>query len=377
LDEVGYRAHARQWRYRFFYGVLNGIDRANKRVLIAPIIDEDGRELMDAHAIRYDYLVLAVGAVTNNYGVAGVAENCLYLDSRLDADRFRQRLLDQCLRVSRRAAIDPADRSEVHTAIVGGGATGVELAAELMNAADGLRHYGLEVFDGSRFKVTLIEQGPRILGALGEDLAKAAHAELEAKGVRVMTGGGVREVRPDGVACASGELVSAQLIVWAAGVRGAPVLADLDGLEINSRTQIVVRPTLQTTLDDDIYALGDCCACSDAVTGKAVPPRAQAAQQMADLVVNNILARLKAKPQRGFVYTDHGSLVALGRFATLGNLMGNLFGGRMAIEGRVARFVYVSLYQRHLLAIHGWMKGLAMILVGHAHRVIRPRLKLH
>jgi NADH dehydrogenase len=166
LDEVGYRSHGHRWGYRFFYGALEDIDRDNRQVIIAPILDEDGSEIMGRHRIRYDYLVLAVGSVSNDFHIAGVAKYCLFLDSRAQADRFRTKLLDQCLRVSRIMSEAPEKDAHVRIAVVGGGATGVELAAELYNAAAALRYYGLEVFDESRMAITLIEAGPRILPAL-------------------------------------------------------------------------------------------------------------------------------------------------------------------------------------------------------------------
>ncbi|MDX2238749.1 MAG: NAD(P)/FAD-dependent oxidoreductase [Hyphomonadaceae bacterium] len=377
LDELGYRSHARRWGYRYFYGVLAGVDRARRRVKIAPLVDEDGREIMGAHEIRYDYLVLAIGSVSNDFGTPGVAQHCIFLDSRVQADRFRQRLLNQCLRVSRQMSADPSADARVRVAIVGGGATGVELAAELYNAAAGLRHYGLEVFDESRLEVTLIEAGPRLLPALPEKLALAAHRELETLGVRVITGKPVVEVRPDGIVFQSGDVIPADLRVWAAGVKGAPVLADLDGLEANRNNQLVVRPTLQTTRDDRVFALGDCCSCTPPGETRPVPPRAQAAHQMADLVFDNLCRAMENKPLKEFAYHDHGSLVSLSRFSTVGSLMGNLVGGRMAVEGRLARFVYVSLYRMHLLAIHGWVRGAFMIFLGHVNQIVRPKLKLH
>lgn len=376
LDEVGYRSHGHAWGYRFFYGAMEGVDLASRHVLIAPILDEDGREIMGRHRIRYDYLVLAVGSVSNDFGTKGVAQNCIFLDSRLQADRFRSKLLDHCLRVSRTLSQNPDSDAVVRVDIVGGGATGVELAAELYNSAAELRHYGLEVFDESRLKVTLIEAGPRILPALPEDLAKAAHAELEALGVRMVTGEQVVEATPEGMITKSGELIKADLRVWAAGVKGPDMLAGL-GLEITRNNQLVVKPSLQTTKDERIFALGDCAYFVAEGEKRAVPPRAQAAHQMAGIVFHNIRAMIRSKPLRDFVYRDHGSLVSLSHFSTVGSLMGNLIGGRMAIEGRLARFVYVSLYRMHLIAIHGWLKGLALIAVGHVNHIIRPRLKLH
>ncbi|HWY63871.1 MAG TPA: NAD(P)/FAD-dependent oxidoreductase [Rhizomicrobium sp.] len=376
LDEVGYRSHGFTWGYRFFYGKLDGIDREKRQVLIAPILDEDGREIMGRHSIRYDYLVLAVGSVTNDFGTKGVAQNCIFLDSRLQADRFRTKLLDHCLRVSRTLQKDPNADAQVRVDIVGGGATGVELAAELYNAATELGHYGLEVFDESRLKVALIEAGPRILPALPEKLAEAAHKELEALGVRVITGEQVVEATPEGMITKSGELIKADLRVWAAGVKGPDMLANL-GLEATRSNQLVVKPTLQTTRDDHIFVIGDCAYFVPQGESRPVPPRAQSAHQMAAIAFHNIKAMVRGKPLKDFVYRDHGSLVSLSHFSTVGSLMGNLIGGRMAIEGRLARFVYISLYRMHLIAIHGWFKGLALILLGHVNQIVRPRLKLH
>jgi NADH dehydrogenase len=376
LDEVGYRSHGHAWGYRFFYGAMEGVDRDSRHVLIAPVLDEDGSEIMGRHRIRYDYLVLALGSMSNDFGTKGVAQNCIFLDSRAQADRFRTKLLNHCLRVSRTLVQDPGADASVKVDIVGGGATGVELAAELYNAAVALRHYGLEVFDESRMKVTLIEAGPRILPMLPEKLAQAAHKELEALGVRVMTGVPVVEATSEGMITGSGELIKADLKVWAAGVKGPDLLTTL-GLEVTRSNQLVVKPTLQTTHDERIFAIGDCAWFVPQGETRPVPPRAQAAHQMASTAFHNIRALIRQKPLRNFVYRDHGSLVSLSHFSTVGSLMGNLVGGRMAVEGRLARFVYLSLYRMHLIAIHGWFKGVALILVGHVNQIVRPRLKLH
>lgn len=377
LDEVGYRSHGHAWGYRFFYGAMEGIDRQTRHLLIAPIRDEDGREIMGGHRIRYDYLVLAVGSVSNDFGTKGVAQHCIFLDSRLQADRFRSKLLDHCLRVSRTLQTDPNAEVYVRVDIVGGGATGVELAAELYNAASELRHYGLEVFDESRLKVTLIEAGPRILPALPEDLSAAAHKELEVLGVRVLTNTPVVEATSEGMMTKSGEFIAADLRVWAAGVKGPDILKEVAGLETTRANQLVVTPTLQTTRDERIFAIGDCAYFVPEGATRPVPPRAQSAHQMATIAFRNICALIKGRPLKRFVYKDHGSLVSLSHFSTVGSLMGNLVGGRMAIEGRLARFVYVSLYRMHLVTIHGWLKGVALIAVGHVNQIIRPRLKLH
>ena len=377
LDEVGYRSHGHRWGYRFFYGSLHDIDRNAREIVIAPLLDDDGSELIGEHRIRYDVLVLALGSVTNDFGIPGVKQHCLFLDSRADADRCRNKLLNHCLRVSRRMTIDPSAQEYVRAVIVGGGATGVELAAELFNAAAALRHYGLEVFDESRLKVTLVEAGPRLLPALSDRLAEAATSELEALGVRVLTNTRVVEAVAGSIVTSSGEKLAGDLLVWAAGVKGLAHVQDIGGLETTPTCQLVVRPTLQTSRDDRIFAIGDCCYFKRGEAERPVPPRAQAAHQMAKTAYRNINALLRGAPLKKFVYNDHGSMVSLSRFSTVGNLMGSLIGGRMAVEGRLARFVYKSLYRLHLIAIHGRISGLGLMLIGRVNSVVRPRLKLH
>ena len=377
LDEVGYRSHAYRWNYRFFDGSLESIDRDARQVVIAPIVDETGREIVARHRIRYDYLVVSVGSVSNDFGTPGVRENAIYLDDRTQADRFRKRLLNQCLRVSRAMNADPASDARVRVAIVGGGATGVELAAELFNAAKGLAYYGLEVFDESRLDVTLLEAGPRILPALPDDLSQAATEELEAIGVHVLTRRQVTEITDEGIATSDGAFIPADLRVWAAGVKGPDFLQGIGGLETTPGNQLVVTSTMQTTRDQRIFAIGDCARFVPEGADRPIPPRAQAAHQMASTAYHNLCALIAGRKLRGFVYQDKGSLVSLSRYSTVGSLMGNLVGGRMAVEGRIARIIYVSLYGMHLVAIHGWLKGVALVAMGRINQVIRPRLKLH
>jgi len=377
LDEVGYGGHGARWGYRFFFGSLESIDRVNRHVVTAPFIDDQGRQILDRHTIRYDYLVLAYGGTSNDFNIPGVREHSLFLENRRQAEFFRQRLLNECFRVSLLLENGEVPDPRVKVCIVGGGATGVELAAELFNAAKGLRDYGLEVFDESRLDVTLLEAGPRILPALPERLAAAARGELEALGVKVRTGTMVTGVDATGVDTKDGPRIEADLKLWAAGVRGADIGGSLDGLEINRNNQILVRPTLQSVTDERIYAIGDCCCFQPEGAERPIPPRAQAASQMAVTVYNNLVAQMAGRDLEPFVYRDRGSLVSLSRFSTVGSLMGNLIGGRMAVEGRLARFAYNSLYRLHLLSVHGILKGIAMIALGHVNQVIRPKLKLH
>ena len=299
--------------------------------------------------------MLAVGSVSNDFGTPGVRSHCAFLDEHEDAERFRQRLLNHCLRASRVQAMSDAGDANVEIAIVGGGATGVELAAELYDAAGALRRYGLEGFDESRLKVTLLEAGPRILPALPEKLAAAAHEELQSLGVRILVGTRVREVNREGVNIVAGETIPADIRVWAAGIRGADFLEGIGGLETNEATARR-HPDLQTSRDDRIFALGDAVR----VRGPTGPDGAAAGAagiRWPMRCCTTLRQVLAGKPPAPYVYRDHGSLVSLSRFSTVGSLMGNLIGGRMAVEGRLCRFVYVSLYRLHLIAIHGWLRA--------------------
>lgn len=376
LDEVGYGGHAVRWGYRFFNGSIESIDRTARTITTAPLHDEHGEEVIGRHTIRYDYLVLAIGGISNDFGVPGVREHAMFLEDRPQADRFRQKLLNACLRTNHAHQTGDADAC-VRVSIVGGGATGVELAAELYNAAKALRHYGLEVFDETKLQVSLIEAGPRILPALDETLAMKAKQELENLGVHVLDNTQVTRLEDRAVHTGSGAVIEADLIVWAAGVKGADEITTMSDLELARGNKIVVRPTLQTVTDDRIYALGDCAFCMLPGREQPIPPRAQSAHQMASLIFANLVRAQEDKPLKDFVYQDHGSLVSLSRFSTVGSLMGNLVGGRMRVDGWIARTVYVSLYRMHLIAIHGWWRGVGLIMLGHVNQIVRPKLKLH
>ena len=372
LDEVSYRSHARLHGFNFQLGTLCSIDREQRYVLLAPLLDEDGREVLAQRRVDYDYLVLALGSVTNDFGTPGVASHCIFLDDPQHAERFHKRMLNGFLRLNAR----PDEGELLRVAIVGGGATGVELSAELYNAARWLTYYGLPNIRPQDMRVTLVEAGPSILPALPERISSKAHHELVDLGVQVRLDTRVSAAEATGLRTSEGELIEADLMVWAAGIKAVDMLAGIAGLETNRINQLLVGPTLQTTRDERIFAMGDCCACAMA-NGRNVPPRAQAAHQMASNVADNILAILDDKPLRPYEYRDYGSLVSLSQYSTVGSLMGNLTRGSMVVEGRLARIVYISLYRMHQIAIHGWLRTILFVMSEKVGRVIRPRLKLH
>jgi len=372
IDGLSYLAHARNHGFTFQIGSLTDIDRENQTIKLAEIRDESGEVLVPVRDIAYDTLVMALGSTSNDFGTPGVKDNCIFLDNPHQAHRFHNEMLNLFLKFS---ASDDKQK-QVNIAIVGGGATGVELSAELHNAVKQLHSYGFEGLDSDALNVTLVEAGERILPALPPRISGAAHQELTKLGVRVLTQTMVTSADKNGLNTKSGEFIDADLMVWAAGIKAPDFMKDIAGLETNRINQLVVEPTLQTTRDPNIYAIGDCASCPQP-SGGFVPPRAQSAHQMASRCFANIMAQRKGQSLKPYVYKDHGSLVSLSRFSTVGSLMGNLMRGSMMIEGRMARLVYVSLYRMHQIALHGYIKTGLMMLVGGINRVIRPRLKLH
>lgn len=372
IDAVSYRGHATSHHFLFRVGTLTDINRDTREVILAPITDEEGHEVLPSTHIHYDYLVMAIGSVSNDFNTPGVKDNCIFLDSPAQAHKFRNRLLNKCLRIQRISGED----DHVRIAIVGAGATGVELSAELHQAVHEIHNYGFNAVTNEHLNVTLVEAGPRILPALPERIASAAHKELVKLGVDVRTNTLITSAASEGLHTKDGQLIGADLIVWAAGIKVPDFMANLAGLETNRINQLHVNEFLQTSRDPRIFAIGDCAQFTNP-DGSRVPPRAQSAHQMASICYANLVALVNNKPLKVYKYSDHGSLVSLASYSTVGNLMGNLGKNTLFIEGRLARVVYISLYRMHQIAIHGLFKSGLVVLAGRINRWVRPRLKLH
>jgi NADH dehydrogenase len=374
--ELDYLAQAYWHGFRFRFGEMIGLDRARGLVQLAAKFDEEGRPITPVRAIPYDTLVVAVGSVSNDFGTPGVKEHAICLDTAEEAQRFNRRLVNACLRAHTQA--EPVRPGQLHVAIIGAGATGTELSAELHRTLRGVVAFGLDKIDPDKdIKITLIEAAERIVPALPPRLSVATQNLLGKLGVVVRTGARVTSVGADGVHLADGDFIPSELVVWAAGVRGPEVLRNLDGLEVSASGQLVVRPTLQTTRDDNIFAMGDCAYLVPDGEKRPVPPRAQAAHQQASHLVKQIKRRLAGEPVQPFVYHDFGSLVSLGEFSTVGSLMGFLAGKGMLIEGYVARLMYRSLYKMHETALHGPVKVGLDTVARLLTRRTEPHVKLH
>jgi NADH:ubiquinone reductase (H+-translocating) len=374
--QLNYLAQGHWHHFRYHFGEMVGLDRASKTVHLGPTFDEEGRQISLPRSVPYDTLVIAIGSVTNDFGTPGAAEHAIPLETAEQAVRFQHRLLNGFLRAQSQAgAIKPG---QLHVAIIGAGATGTELAAELYEASREMIAFGLDHVDADKdIRIILIEGAKRILPALPERVSDATLSLLKKLGVDVRTDAPVAAVRADGVELASGEFIPAELVVWAAGVRGPDVLSGLDGLEVNRANHLVTEPTLQTTRDPDIFAIGDCAAVPREGFETPVPPRAQAAHQEASHLAEQLNRRLKGLPLQPFVYRDFGSLVSLGRVGAIGNLMNLALRGNLFIEGMLARWMYRSLYKMHERALHGTVKTTLDTLARRLSRHAEPKVKLH
>lgn len=374
--ELNYLAQSHWHHFEFRHGEMTGLDREQRVVHLAATLDEYGAEITPPGSLHYDTLVMALGSQTNDFGTQGAAQHAITIDSLAQAMRFHRRLIDSYLRAQTQQT--PLQAGQLHVCIIGAGATGVELAAELHKTTRELVSYGLDNIDPAKhIKINLIEAAERILPGLPPRFSSATAQLLQKLGVDIYAGSRVTEVSKEGVVLSDGNVVPSAITVWAAGVKAPDFMHDLAGLETNRINQLVVTSTLQTTRDENIFALGDCCACPWLGRDGLVPPRAQAAHQQASLLFRNLQHRLAGKPLLEFQYRDFGSLVSLGKFTTVGSLMGGLVGRSFWIEGYFARLMYLSLYKMHELALHGFVKVALETLARMLTRRTDPPVKLH
>jgi NADH dehydrogenase len=370
-DEVSYFAHAYRNGYEFEFGYMEGLDRARKCIKISAVHSEDGELLSEPREIAYDTLVMAVGSQSNDFGTPGVAENAMPLNTPADAELLRKRVLELAFSIS--MGDDPQRKFNI--AIVGGGATGVELAAELYHTMHELHQYGSQL-SLERVSISVIEGADRILLAAPPSLSRYAELELSNRKIKVLTNSRVAEVSADGVRLSHGTVLPADITVWAAGVKAPAWLAGLDGIEVNKVNQIKVTAGLQSVTDANIYAIGDCTAAPSDDAGHYLPATAQAAHQEAKWLAKALTKRLAGRDPGRFVFKPQGMMVSLGKSTAVGSLHTGV-GSKLMVEGRGAKLIYASLYRMHQAVVHGWLLTGLLFLGDKLRGVARPSLKLH
>jgi len=378
-EGLSYQMLAHDRGFTFVYGEMTALDAGAKRLTVAAVTAAgDGEEVLPERSIEYGALVISVGSTSNYFGVPGARENTISLNATEDAERFRLRLLRLLAQAESNKADAAGGRSGLDIVIIGGGATGVELAAELREASGVYAAYGFNRLQVQRdVRITLLEGAPRILAPLPEKVSGAALRLLEQRAIRVVTDCRVTSIEKYQVLDKDGHVYPADMCVWAAGIRAPEFLSAL-GLPTNKGGQIEVDGHLRVKDVPGVYAIGDCAACIDG-KGKPVPPRAQAAHQQADYLLKTFMNQASGYPpqKNPYVYRDYGSLVSIGHQTTVGSLMGSLRGVSWFVEGAMARIMYLSLHLMHHQAVLGSVRTGVMALARFLIRRTTPLVKLH
>lgn len=374
IDQINYYAHASNHYYHFQPGKMVDLDRKNKEIIIAPLLDENDKEIIPARKLHYDSLIFAVGSRSNNFGILGVSEFCLTIDDLEQANVFQRKYLNRILSINYFPNSPP---KPLNIVIVGAGATGVELAAELHHSLLAVQAYELDNSSIQLATITLIESSNRMLSGLPEEVANSVNKKMQSLGMKVYTNTKVTQVQTDGLQTESGQFIPADLCIWAAGIKAPNFLNKIAGLESDSINRLVIKPTLQTTLDESIFAIGDCAHLIDPNTGFPMPARAQTAHQQASFLADRFNAEFSGhKKEKDFQYRDRGSIVALACYGAYGHLT-SFAKFQHFISGKVALYTYRSLYFYHLSTLYGFWPALWLKCARKQLLKVRPRLKLH
>jgi NADH dehydrogenase len=362
--------------FTFVYGSFAGLDVEHSEITVSAVTEGAGEVIIPQRKLQFSRLCMAVGSTSHYFNTAGAAEHTISLNGPGDAERFRLEMLKQMTWAENRKEQDCS--TGVDVIIIGGGATGVELAAELRESSNKYIDYGFRRLDATKdIRITLLEGAPRILPPLPERVAATATALLEERQVRVVAGCRVAEIVPGQVKDTAGNSYPYHVCVWAAGIKAPAFLATL-GLPTNAAGQLEVTQNLNVKGCANIYAIGDCAACT-LEDGRKVPPRAQAAHQQADYLYRSLMRqhRKAQVPSAPFVYRDYGSLVSVGSETSVGTLMGSLKGRSWFVRGGLARLMYVSLHLMHDRAVLGWMRTCGLAVARSLIRRNTALVKLH
>ncbi|HLK94714.1 MAG TPA: NAD(P)/FAD-dependent oxidoreductase [Nocardioidaceae bacterium] len=290
--------HARQQNMRFIKGDVLGVDPLARRV-----------DLDQGLSVDYDYLVVATGVTTNYFGVPGAEEHALALYTRAQALAVRDKMFTDLERAARQH--QPHD---LRVVVVGGGATGVEMAgslAELRNQSAAALYPEL---DTDRMHITLVEMAPQLLSPFPARSQRYARRALEKRGVQLLLSTTVKEVRPDGVVVDDGEFIEAGMVIWASGIK-VPEMVGEWGLPQGRAGRIDVGPDLRVKGFDNIFAVGDI-----AISPEVLPQLAQPALQGGKHVGKQIGRLLEGEETEAFRYFDEGILATIGRSSAVAKI---------------------------------------------------------
>lgn len=311
-DHVAYpvRGALRKTKVKFRMGSPISVDHKNKSV-----------KLDSSEVLAFDYLIVALGSATNDFGITGVAENTLGMKTVNEALNIRSEIMRRFEDLCRFE-----DDTKFSIAVVGGGPTGVEMAGAIAELKRGPLTSDSENA-AKNIDVYLVEAGSRVLPALSPKLSERTKRDLEKLGVKVLTNAAVKEVKPRQIIFADGSKIPSEVTVWAAGVKGEPAMKKLSVPEENGR--IAVDPTLQVTNYPYIFAIGD-IAGAKGNDGRFLPMVAPVAMQQARFVAKQIERLSKNQALQSFKYVDKGSMATIGRHKAVVEVKGIRIGGALA-----------------------------------------------
>ena len=370
IDEVAYATLAEKWGFAFQQGSLADISVEDRTITLAAMSQDMNSQDTKLYSvpprhIGYQALVLAIGGDTPDFGVEGVHEHAAMLDDVEGAKALFSQLSHRLLAHHAKSIDRP-----FQIVVAGSGATGIELAAHLKNdfRCTALAPHS----DLPQVDVTILEGAEQILHGVDDAVRSAVNEQLEMAEVRVETGQQICKVMADAVETKSGQTFAADVTIWATGTSGPAIAGDVTALETNKKGQWKVRPTLQSTKSDAIFALGDCCTIID---GPA-PTTAQAASEQAEHLIDALPRWLKNEPIDAFEFRNKGTLLSLGDGGAVGTVK-SWFDTDISINGRMAHAAYRGLYHQHQFRILGPLKGAEEFAADLFERAAGPRLKVY
>ena len=309
-------------------------NQANARVVLAKLTGVDLQKKL-AHFPRgdvaYDYLVLATGVTHSYFGKDEWAASAPGLKSVEDALEIRRRVL-LAYEAAEWEADEDARQAKLTFVVIGGGPTGVELAGALKEIASQTIPKDFRHIDTTTAQIILIEAGSRLLAAMPEKLGLRAERDLKQMGVQVRLNSMVTEIK-EGVVGIGSEELTAENIIWAAGVRGSDVAASL-GCALDDQGRVLVQPDLSIPDHPEVFVVGDLVNLVDPKTGQPIPGVAPAAIQMgkhvAMLIRQSLVDGDENTPRAPFHYHDKGSMATIGRNRAVASVGGRQFGGFFA-----------------------------------------------
>jgi NADH dehydrogenase len=330
----------RRSRIRFLRARVDGIDLNRRQVQMCCVVKP------------YDILVIALGSVTNFYGLESMRKRALEVKTVSDAERLRCHVINRFEAATREH--DAERRRKLLTfTVVGGGCTGVEVVTELREFLLHLRAEQYDLIPVEEVRTILVELQDRVLPQMDRTLSQAALERMEELGIEVLLNTGVRDWTEEGLIFTDGRPpLSTDTVVWSAGVRAHPVVAALP-LEKDPSGRIVVDAHLRVPTMPNVYVLGDAAHAEHPQTGKVYPPTAQVAYRQAPVAAANIAADLLGGPLHVFDFTYIGDLVSLGRLSGVADPFGTRLRGLPAWA--MWKFYY-------LLQLIGWQNRLRVAL---------------